>query len=104
MRTDIYKRIIQKTTAADGSLPYAAVCYFHRQAGNHLESGEVRGNMRVVLSDERRKILDLIVDFFHLTDAFRSISYAFRSLHPKITNNLPINYVTEHNKIRGDEF
>ncbi len=35
-----------KTTAADGSLPYAAVCYFHRQAGrpdngNYLDSGEV---------------------------------------------------------------
>ncbi len=43
-------------------------------------------------------------DFFHLADAFRSISYAFRSLHPKIINNLPIKYITEHNKIRGDEF
>jgi len=42
--------------------PYAAVCIFPRQAGrpdngNHLESGEIRGNMRVVLSDEKRKTL-----------------------------------------------
>ena len=32
--------------------PYAAVCFFPRQAGwpdngNHLESGGIRGNMRV---------------------------------------------------------
>ncbi len=44
--------------------PYAAVCFFPRQAGrpdngNHLESGELRGNMRVGLSDERRKTLEL---------------------------------------------
>ena len=62
----------QKTTAADGSLPYAAVCYFHRQAGHHLESGDVRGNMRVVLSDERRKTLDLIFTFFQNAFSFRS--------------------------------
>lgn len=49
----------------------------------------------MVLLDEKRKTLDLIADFLHLADAFRSISYAFRSLHPKITNNLPINYVTD---------
>ena len=39
------------------SPPYAAVCFFPRQAGrldngNYLDGGEVRGNMRVVLSDE----------------------------------------------------
>ena len=28
----------KRQTAADGSLPYAAVCYFRRQAGNYLES------------------------------------------------------------------
>ncbi len=49
--------------------PYAAVCFFPRQAGrpdngNYLESGEVRGNMRVVLSDEWRKTLDLPVIFW----------------------------------------
>lgn len=47
--------------------------------------------MRVALSEERRKALDLIVIFLHSADVFRSILYAFRSLHPKITNNLPIN-------------
>ena len=41
--------MIQKTTAADGSPPYAAVCYFRRQGGNYLESGEVRGNMRMMV-------------------------------------------------------
>ena len=39
----------QKTTAADGSLPYAAVCYFHRKAGNYLDSWELRGNMQTRL-------------------------------------------------------
>ena len=62
----------QKTTAADGSPPYAAVYYFHRQAGNYLDCGEVRGNMRVGLSDERRKTLDLILTFFHDAFSFRS--------------------------------
>lgn len=47
--------------------------------------------MQAVLSDERRKTLELIVNFLHLADAFRPILYAFRSLHPQITNNLPIN-------------
>ena len=56
--------MIQKLTAADGSLPYAAVCYFRRQVGNYLDYGELRGNMRVVLSDERRKTLDLIFTFW----------------------------------------
>lgn len=56
--------------------PYAVVCFFPRQTGrpdngNHLESGEVRGNMRVVLSDKKAKnfspssdILDLIYSRF----------------------------------------
>ena len=38
--------MIQKTIATYGVRPYAAVCYFGRQAGrpdkgNHLESGDV---------------------------------------------------------------
>ena len=47
--------------------------------------------MRVGLSDEWRKTLELILNFLYFIYAFRSISYAFRSLHPKITENLPIN-------------
>jgi hypothetical protein len=31
------------------------------------------------------------LDFLYWIYAFRSILYAFRSLHPKITENLPIN-------------
>ena len=58
--------------SADGSLPYVAVCHFHRQAGNNLESGELRGNMRVALLDERRKTLDLIFTFFQNAFSFRS--------------------------------
>ena len=71
--------------------PYAAVCLFRRQAGrSDLESGGIRGNMRVGLSDEKRKTLGVILIFLYFIYAFRSISYAFRSLHPKITKNLPI--------------
>ena len=40
---------IQKTTATYDPLPYAAVCHFHRLAGNYLDSGEVRGNMQTRL-------------------------------------------------------
>ncbi len=52
--------------------PYAAVCFFPRQAGrpdngNYLESREVRSNIQVVLSDERRKTLEL---FLHFCTAF----------------------------------
>ena len=43
------------------------------------------------LSEERRKTLDLFLNFPYCVYAFRSLSYAFRSLHPKITKNLPIN-------------
>ena len=48
--------------------PYAAVCFFPTQAGrpdngNYLDGGEVRGNMRVGLSDEWRKTLELILIF-----------------------------------------
>ena len=49
--------------------------------------------MRVVLSDERRKTLEQIWTFLTMKYAFRSILYAFRSLHPKITENLPINLI-----------
>ena len=50
-------------TATYGSPPYAAVFHFYRKFGrsdsrNNLESGEIRGNMRVAVSDERRKTLD----------------------------------------------
>ena len=39
-----------------GFTPYAAVCYFHRQAGrpnsrNYLEIGGIKGNMRVKKND-----------------------------------------------------
>ena len=55
--------------------PYAAVCFFPRQAGrpdngNYLESGEVRGNMRVALSDERRKTLELFLKFLNCKTKF----------------------------------
>ncbi len=43
------------------------------------------------ISDEWRKTLDLFFDFPYWIYTFRSILYAFRSLHPKITENLPIN-------------
>ena len=43
------------------------------------------------ISDEWRKTLDLFLKFPYCIYAFRSILYAFRSLHPKITENLPIN-------------
>lgn len=43
------------------------------------------------VSDEWRKTLDLFLDFPYCVSVFRSILYAFRSLHPKITENLPIN-------------
>ncbi len=44
-----------------------------------------------LISDEWRKTLGLILKFPYCIYAFRSILYAFRSLHPKITENLPIN-------------
>ncbi len=45
-------------TATYGSPPYAAVFHFYRKFGrldngNHLDSWELRGNMRVTLSDGR---------------------------------------------------
>ena len=43
------------------------------------------------ISDEWRKTLELILKFPYCIYAFRSILYAFRSLNPKITENLPIN-------------
>ena len=101
---------IQKQTAADGKPPYAAVCRFRRQGSffyseNHLESGGesevicLHGGLRLCrlagaaapISDEWRKTLELILKFPYCIYAFRSILYAFRSLHPKITENLPIN-------------
>ncbi len=45
-----------------------------------------------------------VLKILHCIYAFRSILYAFRSLHPKITENLPINQVTAETEIRGDEF
>ena len=42
-----------------------------------------KGNMRVGLSDEKQKTLGVILMFLYFI-------YAFRSLHPKITKNLPI--------------
>ncbi len=84
--------------------PYAAVCFFPRPDGrpdnrNCLESGEIRGNMltRQTLWSIRpyigrmAKNFRLILEFLHCIYAFRSILYAFRSPHPKITENLPIN-------------
>jgi hypothetical protein len=68
VRADIYE-YYKRQTAADGLQPYAAVRLFRRQAGrpdngNHLESGEIRGSMRVGLSDEGQKTLELIFTFF----------------------------------------
>ena len=61
--------------------------------------GEIRGNMltRQTLWGIRHYIgrmaknFRLILEFLHCIYAFRSILYAFRSRHPKITENLPIN-------------
>ena len=51
--------------------PYAAVCFFRRQAGRpDLESGGIRGNMLTrrggfpPISDEWRKTLGLILKFY----------------------------------------
>ena len=41
-------------------------------SGKNLESGEPRDNMRVTLSDERRKTLDLIVIFLKCNLRFPS--------------------------------
>lgn len=67
-----------------GSPPYAMVCYFHRQAGwpdngNYLESGEVRGNMRVTffhtpnevigtlqLVDNAPTLLDMLIQYLSI--------------------------------------
>ena len=37
--------------------------------GNYLDSGELRGNMRVLQSDEKRKTLDQVVVTFIKGDA-----------------------------------
>ena len=70
--------------------PYAAVCFFPGRPGGLIMEITWKGNMRVGLSDEKRKTLGVILIFLYFIYAFRSISYAFRSLHPKITKNLPI--------------
>ena len=53
----------------------------------------LHGGLRLchLISAEWRKTLGLILKFPYCISAFRSILYAFRSLHPKITENLPIN-------------
>ena len=53
----------------------------------------LHGGLRLcrLISDEWRKSLGLVLKFPYCIYAFRSILYAFRSLHPKITENLPIN-------------
>ncbi len=86
MRADIYE-YYKRQTAADGLQPYAAVRLFRRQAGrpdngNHLESGEIRGNMRVGLSDEGQKTLELIFTFFK-TLSFRSRKVVVSFLPPE---------------------
>lgn len=51
------------------------------------------GGVAAPISDERRKTLGLFLIFPYRIYAFRSIFYAFRSLHPKIIENLPINLI-----------
>ena len=41
--------------------PYAAVCRFRRQAGRPDKGNYLEGNMRVGLSDEKRKTLAISV-------------------------------------------
>ena len=64
--------------------------FFPGRPGGLIMEITWKGNMRVGLSDEKRKTLGVILIFLYFIYAFRSISYAFRSLHPKITKNLPI--------------
>ena len=64
--------------------------FFPGRPGGLIREITWKGNMRVGLSDEKRKTLGVILIFLRFIYAFRSISYAFRSLHPKITKNLPI--------------
>ena len=87
-----------KETYFSGQLPIIKKSSFHmrRSAVSAGRPGGLimeitwKGNMRVGLSDEKRKTLGVILIFLYFIYAFRSISYAFRSLHPKITKNLPI--------------
>ena len=64
--------------------------FFPGRPGGLITEITWKGNMRVGLSDKKRKTLEVFLIFLHFIYAFRSISYAFRSLHPKITKNLPI--------------
>ena len=58
--------------------------FFPGRPGGLIMEITWKGNMRVGLSDEKRKTLGVILIFLYFI-------YAFRSLHPKITENLPIN-------------
>ena len=60
------------------------------KAGN-LEVICLHGGLRFPYIGRMAKNFRLILGFFHCIYAFRSILYAFRSPHPKITENLPIN-------------
>ena len=59
--------------------------------GNGIGGKHILVTETAPISDEWRKTIDLFLDFPYWIYAFRSILYAFRSLHPKITKNLPIN-------------
>jgi hypothetical protein len=87
-----------KETYFSGQLPIIKKSSFHMRRsavsagrpGGLIRGIAWKGNMRAALSDEKRKTLGVILIFLYFIYAFRSISYAFRSLHPKITKNLPI--------------
>ena len=82
---------IQKQTAAMADRHMRRSAISAGRPGGLIREIIWKGNMRVGLSDEKRKTLGVILIFLRFIYAFRSISYAFRSLHPKITKNLPIN-------------
>ena len=95
MRADIYEYTKDKPPHYGLHPPYAAVCFFPRQAGrpdngNCLDGGEVRGNMRVGISDERRKTLEQFLHFLEKKKDFVPFQIGFRSLAAKYEKYLPI--------------
>ena len=95
-----------------GFIPYAAICHFHRQVelsdrGNHLEGGEVRGNMRVEQNSafgRKAKNFRPDCDFFTFGRcfSFHFVCLSF-SASPNDKNTADkINDGT--NKIGGDKF
>jgi hypothetical protein len=81
-----------------GFIPYAAICHLHRQversdSGNHLEGGEVRGNMRVEQNSafgRKAKNFRPDCDFCEKRKDFVPFQIGFHSRSKKNENYLPI--------------